>query len=243
MRAFLTLRSRKGRNALCLLGKITVKSGNEEFTLEVTEEEYQKYYRPWWQQKKHEQRNREAMEQNGYTEESYEEWRDNASEEVGIPDMELPGVDELVEKKLLLGVLADAMDSLLPEERELAMKVFGEEMQVSEFAKNMASPGQPCPQRRWWCWGNSAHFSGKEGWMSDIFHIPTKRILLSNGSEKVPVLLRHIFRKVSLRKVGGYISEPSKTAGKEEWSLWKNHRSLSASYRRSASWRKASPPS
>ena len=67
--------------------KITVKSGDEEFTLEVTEEEYQKYYRPWWQQKKHEQRNREAMEQNGYTEESYEAWRDNASEGAGIPDM------------------------------------------------------------------------------------------------------------------------------------------------------------
>ena len=115
--------------------KITVKSGDEEFTLEVTEEEYQKYYRPWWQQKKHEQRNREAMEQNGYTEESYEAWRDNASEEVGIPDMELPGMDELVEKKLLLGVLADAMDSLLPEERELAMKVFGEEMSVYEYAR------------------------------------------------------------------------------------------------------------
>ena len=64
--------------------KITVKSGNEEFTLEVTEEEYLKYYRPWWQQKKHEQRNREAMEQNGYTEESYEAWRDNASEGAGI---------------------------------------------------------------------------------------------------------------------------------------------------------------
>ena len=115
--------------------KITVKSGNEEFTLEVTEEEYLKYYRPWWQQKKHEQRNREAMEQNGYTEESYEAWRDNASEGVGIPDMELQGVDELVEKKLLLGVLADAMDSLLPEERELAMKVFGEEMSVYEYAR------------------------------------------------------------------------------------------------------------
>ena len=115
--------------------KITVKSGNEESTLEVTEEEYQKYYRPWWQQKKHEQRNREAMEQNGYTEESYEAWRDNASEGAGIPDMELPGVDELVEKKLLLGVLADAMDSLLPEERELAMKVFGEEMSVYEYAR------------------------------------------------------------------------------------------------------------
>ena len=50
------------------------------------------------------------------------------------------GVDELVEKKLLLGVLADAMDSLLPEERELAMKVFGEEMPVSEFAKKHDQP-------------------------------------------------------------------------------------------------------
>ena len=115
--------------------KITVKSGDEEFTLEVTEEEYLKYYRPWWSQRKREQRNREAMEQNGYTEESYEAWRDNAPEGAGIPDMELPGVDELVEKKLLLGVLADAMDSLLPEERELAMKVFGEEMSVYEYAR------------------------------------------------------------------------------------------------------------
>ncbi|EOS40900.1 hypothetical protein C809_04472 [Lachnospiraceae bacterium MD335] len=115
--------------------KITIKSGNEEFTLDVTEEEYRNYFRPWWQQKKHEQRNREAMEQNGYTEESYEAWRDNALEGAGIPNMELPGVDELVEKKLLLGVLADAMDSLLPEERELAMKVFGEEMSVYEYAR------------------------------------------------------------------------------------------------------------
>ncbi len=114
--------------------KITVKSGNEESTLEVTEEEYLKYYRPWWRQKKHEQRNREAMEQNGYTEESYEAWRDNASEGVGIPDMELQGVDELVEKKLLLGVLADAMDFLLPEERELAVKVFGEGMSLADYA-------------------------------------------------------------------------------------------------------------
>ncbi len=47
--------------------KITVKSGNEEITMNVTEEEYRNYFRPWWQQKKHEQRNREAMEQNGYT--------------------------------------------------------------------------------------------------------------------------------------------------------------------------------
>ena len=47
--------------------KITVKSGDEEITMNVTEEEYRNYFRPWWQQKKHEQRNREAMEQNGCT--------------------------------------------------------------------------------------------------------------------------------------------------------------------------------
>lgn len=44
---------------------ITVRSGKEEIQMEVTEEEYQKYYRPWWLQKKREQRNREAMEEHG----------------------------------------------------------------------------------------------------------------------------------------------------------------------------------
>ena len=66
---------------------ITVRSGNEEIQMEVTEEEYQKYYRPWWQQKKREQRNREAM------------------------------------------------DSLLPDERELASKVFGEDVSICEYAR------------------------------------------------------------------------------------------------------------
>jgi len=27
---------------------IRIKSGNEEITMNVTEEEYQRYYRPWW---------------------------------------------------------------------------------------------------------------------------------------------------------------------------------------------------
>ncbi len=75
--------------------KITIKSGNEEFTLEVTEEEYRNYFRPWWQQKKHEQRNREAMEQNGYTEESYEAWRDNASK----------GTESMQKSQELIGIL------------------------------------------------------------------------------------------------------------------------------------------
>lgn len=48
---------------------ITIRSGNEEVRMEVTEEEYQRYFRPWWRQKKREQRNREAMEEKGYCEE------------------------------------------------------------------------------------------------------------------------------------------------------------------------------
>ena len=111
---------------------IRIKSGNEETTMNVTEEEYLKYYRPWWQMKKKEQRNREAMEQNGYTEESYEEWKENDMR----TELFAESMEELAEKRMLLGVLQDAMDSLLPEERELVMKVFGEEMQVSEFAKS-----------------------------------------------------------------------------------------------------------
>ncbi|MCX4342175.1 MAG: sigma-70 family RNA polymerase sigma factor [Lachnospiraceae bacterium] len=110
--------------------KITVKSGDKESTLEVTEEEYLKYYRPWWQQKKKEQRNREAMEQNGYTEESYEEWKENDMR----TELFAESMEELAEKRMLLGVLQDAMDSLLPEERELAMKVFGEEMPLADYA-------------------------------------------------------------------------------------------------------------
>ena len=111
---------------------IRIKSGNEEITMNVTEEEYRNYFRPWWQMKKREQRNREAMEQNGYTEESYEEWKENDMR----TELFAESMEELTEKRMLLGVLQDAMDSLLPEERELAMKVFGEEMQVSEFAKS-----------------------------------------------------------------------------------------------------------
>ncbi len=111
--------------------KITVKSGNEESTLDVTEEEYLNYYRPWWQQKKREQRNREAMEQNGYTEESYEEWKENDMR----TELFAESMEELAEKRMLLNVLRDAMDSLMPEERELAMKVFGEEMPLADYAE------------------------------------------------------------------------------------------------------------
>ncbi len=109
---------------------ITIRSGNEEVRMEVTEEEYQRYFRPWWRQKKREQRNREAMEEKGYTEESYEEWKENDMRDKLFAE----DTEELAEKRMLLGVLKDALDDLLPEEREIAEKVFGEEMSVYEYA-------------------------------------------------------------------------------------------------------------
>ena len=61
------------------------------------------------------------MEEKGYTEESYEEWKENdMRDELFAEDTE-----ELAEKRMLLGVLKDALDDLMPEERELALKVFG----------------------------------------------------------------------------------------------------------------------
>lgn len=42
-------------------------------------------------------------------------------------------MDELLEKKMLLEILEEAMPSLIPEEHELADKVFGVGMSVYEF--------------------------------------------------------------------------------------------------------------
>lgn len=115
--------------------KIKIQSGKEVVWMEVTEEEYQNYYRPWWQQKKAEQRNREIMAEKGYREESYEAWCDGTADDKGIPDIDAGSLEELVEKKMLLDVLEEAMESLFPNERELAEKVFGEDMSVCEYAR------------------------------------------------------------------------------------------------------------
>lgn len=111
--------------------KIKIQSGKETIWMEVTEEAYQKFYRPWWQQKKKEQRNREAMEAQGYRVESYEEWKENDMRTEFFSE----SLEEMMEKKAILEVLKEALDSLMPEERELAEKVFGEEMSVCEFAR------------------------------------------------------------------------------------------------------------
>lgn len=115
--------------------KIKIQSGKEVVWMEVTEEEYQNYYCPWWKQRKAEQRNRESMEEKGYSEESYEAWREDAAGGMGVPDSVALGLEELLEKKILLEMLEEAMETLVPAERELAVKVIGEQVPVSEFAK------------------------------------------------------------------------------------------------------------
>ena len=127
---------------------ITIRSGRNEVRMEVTEKEYQNYYHLWWQQKKREQRNREAMEEQGYTEESYEAWREHSADDMGIRDMDAESIETLLEKKMLLGILEEALESLLPDERKLAEKVFGEQVPVSEFAKENGVPRTTVSSRK-----------------------------------------------------------------------------------------------
>lgn len=71
------------------------------------------------------------MEAQGYRTESYEEWKENDMR----TELFSESLEEMMEKKAMLEVLKEALDSLMPEERELAEKVFGEEMSVCEFAR------------------------------------------------------------------------------------------------------------
>ncbi len=70
------------------------------------------------------------MEEQGYTEESYEEWKENDM----WAELFEESMEELMEKKILLDILQEVLDSLRPEEKELAVKVFGEEMPLIDFA-------------------------------------------------------------------------------------------------------------
>lgn len=112
---------------------IRIRSGNYEAEMEVSQEQYSKYYRPWWAQKQREKRNREAIQQNGYARESYEEWRDGMNENCEAIALS-ESIEEIIEKKVLLELLNEALDTLLPEEKELAVKVLGEGMSLSEYA-------------------------------------------------------------------------------------------------------------
>lgn len=71
------------------------------------------------------------MEAQGYSTESYEEWKENDMR----TELFSESLEEMMEKKAMLEVLKEALDSLMPGERELAEKVFGEEMSVCEYAR------------------------------------------------------------------------------------------------------------
>ena len=68
------------------LRKIKVSSGNIQVEMEVTQEAYSAYMRPWWEMKQKAKRNRDAIEQKGYSIQSYEEWQDG-SYHPAIPHM------------------------------------------------------------------------------------------------------------------------------------------------------------
>ena len=70
------------------------------------------------------------MEEQGYKEESYEEWTENDMR----AELFAECMEELMDRKILLDILHEALDSLRPEEKELAVKVFGEEMPLIDFA-------------------------------------------------------------------------------------------------------------
>jgi len=112
--------------------QVSIKSGDIEVQMEVTQEKYSSYMRPWWAQQQRAKRNRDAMEERGYTKESYEDWKDSLADEMPVED----DIEELVDKKLLLELLNTALESLLPDEKDLAVKVLTNEMSLSEYAIN-----------------------------------------------------------------------------------------------------------
>lgn len=76
------------------------------------------------------------MKEHGYTEESYDGWKDGILDEQVEMCFQDTSVEEIMEKQCMLEILEEALDSLMPEEKELAVKVLGEQVSVSDFAKN-----------------------------------------------------------------------------------------------------------
>ena len=116
------------------LRKVTIKSGNHEEIMDLKQEQYEAYMRPWWAQQQRDKRNRDAIEKKGYSLESYEEWKDGLNDgSSSVPTA--ASVEELVEKKIELEILCKALDTLLPDEREIAMIVLTGDIPLAEYAR------------------------------------------------------------------------------------------------------------
>lgn len=116
------------------LRKVTIKSGNYEEEMELTQEKYDAYMRPWWAQQQRAKRNRDAMKKNGYSQESYEDWKDKYNDDISSMST-VTSLEEIVEKKMELELLSKALDTLIPDEREIAMTVLTGDMSLAEYAR------------------------------------------------------------------------------------------------------------
>lgn len=116
------------------LRTVIIKSGKYEEEIQLTQAQYDEYMRPWWQQKKREQRNRDVMGERGYSVESYDVWKDKYNNESSSRQL-IESVDELVEKKIEMEILAKALNTLLPDEHEMAMTVLTGEVPLAEYAR------------------------------------------------------------------------------------------------------------
>lgn len=113
---------------------VKITSGNLEAEMEVTQEQYSNYMRPWWASQQRAKRNRDAMSEKGYSKESYEDWKEGLANGKS-PMPTAASVEELVEKQMELELLEKALASLLPDERDMALAVLTGDVPLAEYAR------------------------------------------------------------------------------------------------------------
>lgn len=113
------------------LRKIKVSSGNIQVEMEVTQEAYSAYMRPWWEMKQKAKRNRDAIEKKGYSIQSYEEWQDGSTNETD----EAASVEEQVINKEKLACLQLALAELSETEKEIAIQILTGDVSTAEYAR------------------------------------------------------------------------------------------------------------
>lgn len=113
------------------LRKIRITSGKYEVEMEVTQEKYSDYMRPWWEMKQKAKRNRDAMEAKGYSSQSYEEWQDASISKCD----ENASIEERAINNEKLVYLADALKTLTDLETDIAVNILTGNMTTAEYAR------------------------------------------------------------------------------------------------------------
>lgn len=111
---------------------VKVTSGKYEAELVLTKEQYDDYMRPWWRQKQKAKRNREAIEENGYTFTSYEEWSCGSGANLSGYD----SFEEEVIHKEKLEFLRKVLATFTEEEKQIALQILSGDVTVTQFAKD-----------------------------------------------------------------------------------------------------------